>query len=142
MRSSMPPRRASYFDDTEGLAFKFDDAHSFVIELCLVTVDVSAQVSVHASGFCGPPQKPVREANPVGSQGRTGPRPLPASHPKTIPHVGEMLLTLLDEMDLAEGAGVCHFFRLDVFRGKEERLSIKQQHPHWLARLDHPVGLV
>ncbi len=74
-------------DNAEGVAFEFDDGDCFVIELCLVTVDVGAQVRVDTQ-YLGPPQEPVREADAMGAQVEAGPRRRLASHPKTIPHAG------------------------------------------------------
>src|ERR1700722_599341 len=62
--------------------------------------------------------------------------------PKPLRMRAEVLLALFDEVHFAERAGVCHLFRLDVFRGEQERLRIEQQHPIGAAGRDYLVRLV
>ena len=48
-----------------------------------------------------------------------------------------MLFALLDEIDFSEGAGIGHFFRLQIFRSEDKLLAVHQENPMAFGDGDH-----
>ncbi len=132
--------RPTVFDQCHRAVGELHDAQRIVFGLSLVAVNVGAHLAIDRLDG-GAIEEPVAEGDAVAAEVHEGAAAGAIHVPEPLAVRAEMLFALLDEIDFAEGAGVGHFFRLQVFRREDKLLAVHQQNAVAFGDGDHLLAL-